>query len=548
MNFIKSILTTISLAAALTANCATACAEHSPGQSEQITLDRLGDILYDEVVKGGKPLRLAVVFSGGGAKCSYQVGAVKALEEKLAELRERSGNPAFDLSLVVGTSGGALNALPVALGVSAIPKSFTDYSKVWENLDQRDLIRPSREVRTLMIFWFVCVQGLVVLRVRRHRHFKNPEKYPWIISRAVITIGILQIAIARAPYKPWSILGENSNLHHLWLWLSWGLEGSGIALIGIGITSLVLRRIPRVQYTPFLLRYRYARRAFWLGAIFIPLIQAYNVLFVQTTLSDGGGIERAVLRNFVGLIDSHLANQNLSPLGIETDTYSHETMERIGEEVMRRGLLHRDLVLTGSALPTLTNETARDIYFYAASSGSSDQPQFASSAISLNERPKLLMDALIGSGAIYPVFPARVLKDVRKPGEVIELIDGSFEHRSPVEAAARWGATHIILIQATTDEIIKRGALIENMNAALNHLYDEAQLVDIRSRELVESFTLVPTPPHIGLLDFADNLIRKSIDKGYREARGLTGESGVGTAPNWRWRRAKPPVPGELDM
>lgn len=33
-------------------------------------------------------------------------------------------------------------------------------------------------------------------------------------------------------------------------------------------------------------------------------------------------------------------------------------------------------------------------------------------------------------------------------------------------------------------------------------------------------FTLRPEPPHICILDFADNLIEAAIDKGYREARG----------------------------
>ncbi len=33
-------------------------------------------------------------------------------------------------------------------------------------------------------------------------------------------------------------------------------------------------------------------------------------------------------------------------------------------------------------------------------------------------------------------------------------------------------------------------------------------------------FSLAPRPPHIGLLDFASNLIEASLDKGHREVRG----------------------------
>ena len=47
-----------------------------------------------------------------------------------------------------------------------------------------------------------------------------------------------------------------------------------------------------------------------------------------------------------------------------------------------------------------------------------------------------------------------------------------------------------------------------------------AQLTDVRTKERAMLFNLAPRPPHIGLLDFASNLINASLDKGYREVRG----------------------------
>ena len=132
---------------------------------------------------------------------------------------------------------------------------------------------------------------------------------------------------------------------------------------------------------------------------------------------------------------------------------------------------------------------------------------------------------IIGSGAIYPVFPARDLVDFPVNGARTELVDGSFDHRSPIEAAVLWGATHVVLVQAATDETVVRGSFLANVNAAINHLYDQAQLLDMRSKEEVTTFTLTPQPPHIGLLDFSDNLIRLAIEKGYQEAGGLPLES-----------------------
>ena len=65
-----------------------------------------------------------------------------------------------------------------------------------------------------------------------------------------------------------------------------------------------------------------------------------------------------------------------------------------------------------------------------------------------------------------------------------------------------------------------RGSFGANIAAALNHLYDQAQLTDVRTKEQAMLFSLAPRPPHIGLLDFASNLIDASLDKGHREVRG----------------------------
>ena len=105
-----------------------------------VTLNQAAERLVGDIAAaraaGATVPRIAVVFSGGGAKCSYQVGAIRAVEEKLSEIRKKLNAPNIDIDLVVGTSGGALNALPVALGISALPESLGDFSQVWEELDQ----------------------------------------------------------------------------------------------------------------------------------------------------------------------------------------------------------------------------------------------------------------------------------------------------------------------------------------------------------------------------------------------------------------------------
>jgi hypothetical protein len=190
-------------------------------------------------------------------------------------------------------------------------------------------------------------------------------------------------------------------------------------------------------------------------------------------------------------------------------------------------------VLTGSVLGERGLELPSDLYFWASAGRTSEPPHFGARGIALASRPELLLDALIASGTIYPVFPARVLRDFPRTGQHTEIVDGSFSHRSPVEAAVLWGATHIILIQADPDELVPRGSFAANIAAALTHLYEQAQLTDVRTKEQAMLFNLAPRPPHIGLLDFAGNLIDGARAKGYREVRG-DDQGGAAQLPPFR--------------
>ncbi len=55
-------------------------------------------------------------------------------------------------------------------------------------------------------------------------------------------------------------------------------------------------------------------------------------------------------------------------------------------------------------------------------------------------------------------------------------------------------------------------------------------LLDARSRGRVTVFSLSPEPPHICVLDFADNLVAASIERGYRDA-------GMSASPTARFRK-----------
>ena len=79
-------------------------------ENRRLSLDEIGWLLLHGARSQPRPPRLAVVLSGGGAKCSYQVGVIRALEEKLAAIRKLPNLSEqhlanLDIGLVVGTSG-----------------------------------------------------------------------------------------------------------------------------------------------------------------------------------------------------------------------------------------------------------------------------------------------------------------------------------------------------------------------------------------------------------------------------------------------------------
>ena len=497
---------------------------------QAVSLDGLGQMLrlYAQTRPGGRPPRLALVLSGGGAKCSYQVGAATAVEEKLAELRQETGNDELAISLVAGTSGGAINALAMALGSSQTAAGQAELRRAWRSLDQRELVRPSRLVRGNMGLWFVCVELAAVLFVARML-VKAPRRRAWSIIAALLLIGLVQIGAAYLPYVPWTRLGQSHLLHHAWLWATFGVEWSGWCLLAVGlIASLWQWKLTRAGKTLLLPRW-FTIWVLTIALVGLPLAQMVTILAYEPTLSDGRGIEQRLLESFYELAQFRAKELGLQPLAVDPRATTTERLSLVSRQILTQRLLARDLVVTGSCLERSSEDLPSDLYFYAPASSDSRSADYGERGVSLADRPEMLLDVVMGSGSIFPVFPPRTLIDFPRPGESVELVDGGFAHNSPIEAAVRWGATHIILIEADPQQRSERRNFVQNAAGAFNHLYYQAQLVDARSREKeqVVIFSLRPEPPHCCVLDFADNLIDAGIEKGYREARG---ESVTGAA------------------
>jgi hypothetical protein len=146
------------------------------------------------------------------------------------------------------------------------------------------------------------------------------------------------------------------------------------------------------------------------------------------------------------------------------------------------------------------------------------------------DNASILLDAVIGSGSIFPAFEPRQLSGVKRIMDKdvtrnVSIIDGGFVHNSPIEAAVKLDATHIIVIEASPASGPKEQVnLLNNSVAAFNHLFTQAQLLDARSRRQAEIYTLQPTvpsadgSPFLCTLDFGKNFIDRAIKWGHDDA------------------------------
>lgn len=282
------------------------------------------------------------------------------------------------------------------------------------------------------------------------------------------------------------------------------------------------------------------------------LLMAYTASFGVLSFSRATGVERAMVEKIPYLIEESLEIK--LPLN-KNGAKIEQQLSEISHHIIDSKLIKHDLIITASKLhasdassqinpitwdyesPSEDSGERRsetDIYFYYQAS---DQPTSGDRRfISLSgNNANLLLDVVIGSGSIYPVFPPRYLSSVylsdysETPDNTVvngmNIIDGGFAHNSPIEAAIKWGATHIILIEATADESSygisdKPGNFLDSASTAFNYLFDRAQQTDSAMRGQVEIFELRPRASwvNISTFDFSKNAIEDTYEQGAEDA------------------------------
>jgi len=302
------------------------------------------------------------------------------------------------------------------------------------------------------------------------------------------------------------------------------------ALLALGVTCWLVHT-KKIKKSRYLMISR--RQVIWIMTVCLlglPMVQIVTLFCFQTTLSGGSGIEHAIADKVPALISAHLERTGKPGLELKSGLSDAELLQMASRRLIDGKQLQRDLVITANCIERTDKSLPTDLYFFAGVDQEQPAP-FQQRGVSFHDYPDVMLDVVIGSGTIFPVFPAREIRDFPKKNERVELIDGGFAHNSPVEAAVLWGATHIVLVEATPERVLKRGNFLYNASSAFTHLHKQTQLVDVRSKQQVVVFTLQPSPPHICVLDFASNLIEASIDRGYQDAQGKSDRAASGKVP-----------------
>jgi predicted acylesterase/phospholipase RssA/ABC-type phosphate/phosphonate transport system substrate-binding protein len=504
----------------------------TPDKPQFVTLDSIHSLLsYHRGEYGAnEPPRLALVLSGGGAKCSYQAGALEVVETKVGD----------DIGLVVGTSGGALNAVPVALGVTA--KHPGRLADTWLNLDLTDLARPSGLACALIGLW---VAGLVLFLVGAARWASTYCSWPWGLLGVIPALLVLLAALLALFLLAWvscEWVDRQNSLRYAQVLLSFGYGKLVTAVaLALGVllwwtgahptlaASLGAKRNalrarwqeigrPPVKWLcalPLAAAWLALRLAQWAvqglwkadtalrrhpilarstltAAVFglLPVLTLLSLLYWSgETLFQEADMERAFAIHFAELTRGEVGSPDADP-STPPDVLLPELGERIVQKI-KDNPRKRDLVITGSALAA-PEGGAGDRYFYIPARGgrlsrlktgnTADTSPFGARGVDLTDQgqdydyPKLLLRVVRGSGTIYPGFPPVTIRDFPANDRSVRLIDGGFAHNSPVEAAVEWGATHIILIEASPKSERERGKEQGTVRSDQNNLLDTSDM------------------------------------------------------------------------
>jgi predicted acylesterase/phospholipase RssA len=376
--------------------------------------------------------------------------------------------------------------------------------------------------------------------------------YGRLVTALALALGVLLWWTGAHPTLAASLGAKRNDLQARWQAIGWP-AAKWLCALPLAVSWLALwlaqwavrglwKADTALRQHPILARSTLTAAVFGL----LPVLILLSILYWSgETLFQEANMERAFAINFAELTRGEVGTPDADP-GAPPEVVLPELSRRIVKTI-RDNPRRRDLVITGSALAAPEGAES-DRYFYVPAEGGHlsqfksgntvAKSPFGARGVDLTDQgqdydyPKLLLRVVRGSGTIYPGFPPVTIRHFPAIDRSVRLIDGGFAHNSPVEAAVQWGATHIILIEASPKSEREKGKeqgaatsdqnnLLDTTAEAFNYLFDQAQLMDVRSRKKVAIFVLRPNAQnYLGTMDFSRGKIRDAIETGRKDAAG----------------------------
>lgn len=481
--------------------------------------------------------RLALVLSGGGAKCAYQAGAISAILDTIDEERAHCSSEddpkkcaalsTIDINVVAGTSGGSINALLVALDTTKTKEGRNNLQQLWESLDQNTLFVFPIAIRSAEA---IIVASLLFLVLSVLVDRREPTCRRRVVIGYMLLSGLIVVASCLWRAHPLA-LQQHMLEHGAMLLASASRDGGSVGIVGgIAFLALLVYRSHNGKI-PF-------RRTTLQKALVICSALAF-LLFFGTILTVVPALTKSepIAETLAGGVQQQLSTNDCS------GKTGPGLLECLSREIFAKGLIKRDMIITASRLPSKGDTGTDDLYFMTH--GHSEEqispdlgdPRFVDFENSPNQGR--LLSAIVGSSTIYPVFPAQSLSvktTLDSADRPIELVDGGFIHNSPIEAALKWKADRIILIEASPpDRLVPARTFLDNVGNAFSFLFSQAQRVDTSSRGQVEIYELRPecrTPDaydlctnpddqwSMDLFDFTKPRLTEAVSKGILDVKG----------------------------
>ncbi len=504
--------------------------------------------------------RLALVLSGGGAKCSYQAGVIDMLERLLPGFEDYKVLPPTvskdsnierippDISLVVGTSGGALNALPAAIGVTTAPTEQV-LGRLWTSVELVQLldVYPATGAAVGLAFgiflavvtWWCAVVMTYSIRIipiivrRTSASMFGVESVGLsadihgLVLRISSVLKVIVLVLLAALFAIQSIAPDvlqsvtpNSVVIYYLLWLP--LNVGGMWTLATLLAASVLDRfcLNRPSRTQTCDIRKWVLNSV-LSMICVVVFASAVALFANKSFVKGVAVRTLIMTSYKKLLGNSIAESQCVACG--TDMEETALSNAIANESVTR---RRDLVMPVTILGSKSTAD-RYVYLPAVTTGGKP-PTYQERALKLGQSSGItflqdttnLVPFLIASGSIYPLFPPKSFMDATGVSKTVKAVDGGFAHNSPVEAALDWGATHIIVVEASAKpEFEESNTLFQNLGVAFDHLFEQAQLTDLRSREKVEIYVIRPQQEILKTLDFVPSMLRIAIEQGAEDVR-----------------------------